>query len=110
MAIMWNSATSMRAQVVWQINRVADCQQLKSAVGWSPYEFRLIPLLREFDFKSGICLPGNAYLPRRPDLAQGFSFVCCAVHIDIFADMRHKGNICCAGNIFGTVHSFRYVE
>ncbi|AHF88172.1 hypothetical protein RLEG3_03520 (plasmid) [Rhizobium leguminosarum bv. trifolii WSM1689] len=42
----------MRAQVAWQINRVADCQQVKSAVGWpaSLDEFRLIPLLREFDF------------------------------------------------------------
>ncbi|AUW46138.1 hypothetical protein CUJ84_pRLN1000682 (plasmid) [Rhizobium leguminosarum] len=54
MAIMWKSTTSMRAQVVWQINRVADCQQVKSAVGWSVFldEFRLIRLLREFDFKS----------------------------------------------------------
>jgi hypothetical protein len=43
----------MWAQVVWQINRVADCQQVKSTVGWSVSldEFRLIPLLRDFDFQ-----------------------------------------------------------
>ncbi|OAV54244.1 hypothetical protein A6U98_01845 [Rhizobium sp. WYCCWR10014] len=35
MAIMWNSTTSMRAQVVCQINRIADCQEVKSAVGRS---------------------------------------------------------------------------
>ncbi|MBY3371455.1 hypothetical protein [Rhizobium laguerreae] len=58
----------MRAQVVWQINGVADCRQVKSAVGWSVSldEFRLIPLLREFDFKSGICSPGNACLRSIP--------------------------------------------
>lgn len=35
----------MRAQVVWQTNRVADYRQVKSAVGWpvSLDEFRLIP-------------------------------------------------------------------
>ncbi|WP_245277526.1 hypothetical protein [Rhizobium leguminosarum] len=53
--VVWqHNDPPMRAQVVWQINRVADCQQVKSAVGWSVFldEFRLILLLREFDFKS----------------------------------------------------------